>query len=133
MINYLTVTARDGKRTLTILNTTASDIEAQIERAKTVRNIGPNFDSFERVQVEVVKSTPSDTFGLSVEAEIAQATARREAWTLYDEAGEVIGSSNGDWSGWHVKSKLVDNLALARFILVELDRARGNGRISVAN
>lgn len=124
MINYLTVTTRDGQRTLSILNTEAEDHGLQIEHAGTVRNVSEAAGKADRIQVLEVKRSYQESIGASVEALIAQALASRAMWSLYDEKGQIIGSSNGDWKSWYVNSRLVDNGVLARFALAKLEDMR---------
>lgn len=129
MINYLSITSRAGKRSLTILNTEAQDIAPQIEAAASVRNVGEILKENPAVRVAVVKRSYREQPGEGVEVLIGGAIARREAWTLYDSAGEVVGSGSGDWGNWYVNSLLVlvDNGVLALAALRELEALRLQG------
>lgn len=124
MINYLSVLTREGDRTLTIMNTKADNIEKLIENAKTVRNLSNDFDRYDSVDVVVVKTNPEHQLLISAESLIADVVAERSPWTLYDEAGEVLGSGSGDWSTWHVNSPMIDGLIAARFALSAIEKAR---------
>ncbi len=122
MIHYLSVMGADGERSLTVLNTepmTREEAEKEIAKSERLRKIHPGG---EIVTMLIRKS--GGAAGASAEAELAFISANRWLWSLYDERGELVGSSNGEWAGWHCKTPMIDNLTLAIFILAELEKAR---------
>lgn len=123
MKNYLTTTDRKGRQELTIMNTSVEDYDAQLEAASALPNIG-DVDKYSRVNVLPIKRGEGEA-GFDPNAAVADALASRSRWTLYDEQGKVIGSGNGTWAGWHVKSPMIDQVVVGVLALAKIESMRG--------